>query len=339
MEENNPFQGAISAIDGLLACLIYLDKSGFGTSVTLHGDLCHQIDRYWEHLRQIASTQAIHSLAALINSFSSSTQFYEIAIFTFRNVLVGAKPDTLKAIFSLCSLSYIVSCCLRNHNNFRDVELWRNAIRDPEERQIFSNLASIVWPQVSPVSIDGTLNHQMPLSIGSGAFAQSTAASQSSALGFDFMQEQWLFNGSSNAPWGVDAYDSAVTIGVENVQRTSSTLENLQGSAIMSNLVRFLTECGDVLHVFSGRGVTAKDLYSCIDFTQRGSEAKNVVNACVQRLKYDDACQNTSTGGILSVVERFVALGYLQNPEELRKYMLCVGRVCHLTIARGVQLS
>ncbi|KAF5547003.1 hypothetical protein FNAPI_8669 [Fusarium napiforme] len=326
MEAGDPSKEAISAIDGLLACLMYLDKTNSQVTSPFVHDLETQIGRYWERLGQVVSTQATQSLTALFNSFNSSMTFLEVAIFTFRNVLVGAKPDSLNAIFPLCSLSYIVSCCLQNHDNFRDIELWRNAIRDPEERQIFSTLAGIVWPLISTVSIDGTLNPQMPLTIRPGASTQSTAATQSLALAFDFMHEEWLFNNLPNAPCELDAVPDSSVTRIENWQRTSNTLEDLQGSAIVSNLICFLTECGDLLHVFSGRGVTAKDLYSCIAFTQGGSEAKNVVNACVQRLKDDDACQNTSTGGILSVVERFVALGYLQSPKELRKYMLCVGR-------------
>ncbi|TVY71952.1 hypothetical protein Focb16_v011502 [Fusarium oxysporum f. sp. cubense] len=317
---------AISAVDGLLACLIYLKTDSEMTDPFVH-DLCHHIDRYWERLGQISSTQTTPNLTTLLNSFKSSTQFHEVAIFTFRNVLVGAKPDSLNAIFSLCSLSYIASCYLRNYDNFRAIEVWQNAIRDPQEREVFINLAGVVWPQVSLISIDDTLNSQMPTVIRLGASTQPNAATQSSALGFDFMRDEWLFNDLSNAVWELDAMpDSSVTIGIENLQRTSSTLEDLQGSAIVSNLICFLTECGDLLHVFSGRGVTTKDLYSCIAFTQGGSEAKNLVNSCIQRLKSDDSSQNPCTAGIASIVERFVALGYLQTPEELRKYMLYVGR-------------
>ncbi|KAI1038905.1 hypothetical protein LB503_007928 [Fusarium chuoi] len=127
-----------------------------------------------------------------------------------------------------------------------------------------------------------------------------------------YMQSESLLSNLPGLFWGLDATNiSAAAIMVEDFLPASSTLEDLQGSAIVSNLICFLTQCGDLLH----------DLYSCIAFTQGGSEAKNVVNACVQRLKNDYACQNASTGGILSIVERFVALGYLQTTEELRKYM------------------
>ncbi|KAH7260776.1 uncharacterized protein BKA55DRAFT_686359 [Fusarium redolens] len=327
MESDSPNKEAISAVDGLLACLMYFDKTSSEMANPFVRNFCQQINHYWERLRQFAPTQTTPSLTTLFNSFNSSTQFYEVAIFTFRNVLVGAKPDSLNAIFSLCSLSYIASCCLRNHDILWDIDVWRNAIRDPQDRQIFSDLAGVVWPQVSPISTDDTLKAQMPTVIRLSASGHQNPPTQSSALGFDFVQDESLFDDLSNTFWELDAMpDSPVTIGIENSLRTSSSLQDLQESVIMSNLICFLTECGELLHVFSGRGVTTKDLYSCIAFTQGGSEAKRLVNSCVQRLRSDIASQNPSTVGTVSIVERFVALGYLQTPEELRKYMLCVGR-------------
>lgn len=297
-------------------------------------DLCHHVDRYWERLGEISSSQTTPNLTALLNSFESSAQFYELAIFTFRNVLVGAKPDSLSAIFSLCSLSYIASCCLRNYDNFRDIEVWQNAIRDPQEREVFINLAGVVWPRVSLTPTDDVLNSQMSTVIEPGFSTHQNATTQSLALVFDFLQDEWIFGGLSNAVCEPDVMpDSSVAIDVENLHRTPSTLEDLQGSAIMSNLICFLTERGDLHHVLSGGGVTAKDLYSCIAFTQGGSEAKNRVDSCLRRLKSDGTSQNSCTAGILSIVERFITLGYLQTPEELRQYMLCIGRVCDQTTA------
>ncbi|RBA19150.1 hypothetical protein FPRO05_10079 [Fusarium proliferatum] len=324
--ESIQYNSAISAIDGLFALFVYLDKTESEMMATFHDDLRHQIDRYWQGLRQIASSHTAPSLTALFHSFNSSTQFYEVAIFTFRNVLVGAKPDSLNAIFSLCSLSYIASCCLRNFDNFRDIRVWRNAISDPQERKAFRDLAGIIWPHVSPVSIEDTLYSQLP-TVTRPETTHQNAATHISAIGFDFVPDEWLSNDLPDVVLELDAMaDSSVRIGIGNLQRTSSTLEDLQGSAIVSNLIYFLTECGDLLHVFSGRGVTIRDLYSYIAFNQGGSEAKNLVNSCVQRLKSDGASRNPPAAGIISVVERFVALGYLQTPEEVRKYMLCVGR-------------
>ncbi|EMT72520.1 hypothetical protein FOC4_g10001674 [Fusarium odoratissimum] len=185
-----------------------------------------------------------------------------------------------------------------------------------------------------------TKQTQMPTLMRLGVSGQQNPPRRNSVIEFDFMQEESLFSDIPNPFWELEAMSESSFTSVENLQRTSSTLKDLQASAIVSNLICFLTECGDLLHVFSGRGVTTKDLYSCIAFTQGGSEAKTLVNSCVQRLKSYDASQNPPTAGIISIVERFVALGYLQTPEELRKYMLCVGRVSGQTPPKtGVQLS
>ncbi|RBR14760.1 hypothetical protein FVER53590_03549 [Fusarium verticillioides] len=326
MKSDSPNKEAISAVDGLLACLIYLRTNPQVTDPFVR-DICHHLNHYWERLGPILSTQTTPNLTTLLNSFESSAQFHEVAIFTFRNVLVGVKPGSLNAIFSLCSLSYIASCCLRSYDNFRDIEVWQNAIRDPQEREVFINVASIVWPQASLTPINDALNSQISTVIEPVATTHQNATTENLAVEFNFLQDEWMFSDLSNEAWEFDVMpDPSVAIDVENLHRTPSTLEDLQGSAIMSNLICFLTKCGDLLHVFSGRGVTTKDLYSCIAFTQGGSEAKNLVNSCVQRLKSHDASQNPAIMGIISIVERFVALGYLQTPKELRMYMLCVGK-------------
>ncbi|KAF5978241.1 hypothetical protein FCOIX_6019 [Fusarium coicis] len=321
MEAGDPFKNAISAIDGLFASFIYLDKTGTEMPTTFHDGLCHQIDLYWERLGQIASTQTIPDFIPLFNSFNTSTHFCEVAIFTFRNVLVGAKPESLRDIFSLCSFSYIASCCLQNHDNFRDLDAWQSAIRNPQVRQLLSDVAAVVWPPMPSIATENACKSQTPIVLC------ENPPTQSSSDELWYMQDETLLNNLPDLLWGLDATNnSGTTIVAEELLPTSSTLEDLQGSAIVSNLIGFLTECGDLLHVFSGREVTTKDLYSCIAFTQGGSKAINVVNACVKRLKSDGAPQSSSTAGIISIVERFIALGYLQTPEELRKYMLCVGR-------------
>ncbi|CVK94422.1 uncharacterized protein FMAN_03533 [Fusarium mangiferae] len=326
MDSYSPNKEAISAVDGLLACLIYLDETGSEPTDPLVRSLRQQTGHYWESLTRLASTHTIPCFTALYNSFDSRTHFYEVAIFTFRNILVGIKPHSLNNIFPLCSLSYIASCCLQNHDNVFDIEVWRSAILDPEERQTFSNLAGIVWPQVPSILTDDPLEPQL-LTLLLGASTYQNPSAQSSTLGFDFMQDESLLNDLSDPFLDFNAIpDSPVAFGIEISQPTSSSLQGLQGSAIVSNLISFLTECGDFLHVFSGRAVTTKDLYSCIAFIQGGARVKSVINTCLKRLKSDETSQSLSAVGILYIVERFVALGYLQTPEELRKYMLCVGR-------------
>jgi hypothetical protein len=338
MDAGSPFEEAISAADGLHASLIYYTETSPTSespalqSLPLIVDMRIELESYWDSLTRIASAQSIPGFNSVHDSFGNFTQFYELAILTFRNVLIGASPDTLNAVFSLCSLSYIASCCLRlrgkpyNDDVLRDVDVWRVAIRDNEECQMFSDLADALWPQVSSISsgnasepydlmpvlgLPGNSSHQNePI--------QSLPAETDSLLN-NLPDDFWTFTATAN---------SSLSFGAD-LHRTSSSLQDLQGSAIVSNLIHFLKECGEPLRMFSGGGVTTKGLYSYIAFNQRGSETKNTVATCVQRLKADESLQHASTRGVLSVAERFVELGYLQSVDELRGFLLTVGRVSY----------
>ncbi|KAM0245547.1 hypothetical protein ACHAP5_005354 [Fusarium lateritium] len=121
---------------------------------------------------------------------------------------------------------------------------------------------------------------------------------------------------------------SHALVDVGSTHHTSS-LADLQGSAIMLNITRFLENCGDSIQIFSGRelSVTAKDLRSCVAFNQKGFAAKNLITTSfIQPLRECEICKEPSIPGILSIVDRFVDLGYLQTTGEVRDYMLFVAR-------------
>ncbi|RKK07144.1 hypothetical protein BFJ63_vAg15996 [Fusarium oxysporum f. sp. narcissi] len=335
MDAGSPFEEAISAVDGLHASLIYhteispASESPALQILPLIRDMRVELGNYWESLARIASTQSIPGFNSVHGSFGNFTQFYELAILTFRNVLIGARPDTLNAVFSLCSLSYIASCCLRingkSHNDdvLGDVDVWRAAIRDDKECQMFSDLADALWPQVSSIS---SANAPRPYDMTPTLGLPGNSSHQNEPIQALPAEVNSLLNNLPDSFWTFDATpNSSLSVGLD-LQRTSSSLQDLQGSAIVSNLIHFLKECGEPLRIFSGGGVTTKDLYSYIAFNQRGSETKNTVATCVQRLKADETLQHASTRGILSVAERFVELGYLQSIDELRGYLLTVGR-------------
>ncbi|KPM43030.1 hypothetical protein AK830_g3566 [Neonectria ditissima] len=71
----------------------------------------------------------------------------------FRSTLTGTAPNDLRKIFALTSLSYVVSCLLRDRNRLAEedvlagIQIWMNAIQDQEERKAFTTLASRLWPE------------------------------------------------------------------------------------------------------------------------------------------------------------------------------------------------
>ncbi|KAG5663497.1 hypothetical protein KAF25_001433 [Fusarium avenaceum] len=148
------------------------------------------------------------------------------------------------------------------------------------------------------------------------------------------MEDDSLTYDMPDSFWGcfgtVDEYpatpNSHALVDVGNAHHASS-LEDLQGSAIMLNITRFLEECGESMLIFSGRGLTAKDLRSCVAFNQQGFATKNLITTSfIQPLRENGICKEPSISGILSIVDRFVDLGYLQTIGEVRDYMLFVGR-------------
>lgn len=339
-------------IDGLLAILIYFNKTkSFTDPETLHSHkywgLVHGIQAtlgcYWQRLASVPPAQELPGLEALLRSFPTPMSFYEAAIFTFRNTSTGPKPESLDAAIALCILSHVALSYLRQLHGSVDRDLsfdsnvWRDTIQDLEHRQTFSRLIEILFPETLPLVSCHASQLLPPAGVSdlpSSTPHQNEAAEALPPTIFTIEDDLAIYDmldsflGCSDA---VDAYpatpSSHAMVGVGTAHHTSS-LADLQGSAIMLNITRFLEECGESMLIFSGRGLTAKDLRSCVAFNQQGFAAKSIItNSFIQPLQEYDICKEPSVSGILSIVDRFVDLGYLQTIGEVRDYMLFVGRV------------
>ncbi|KAF4445665.1 hypothetical protein F53441_10614 [Fusarium austroafricanum] len=285
-----------------------------------------ELERYWTRFISIDSSQALPTLQPdlenLLRSFRHSTQLCEKAIITLQNVLMGASPHTLDAIFSLCSLSYITSCCLQINGKpgyydiCFDTNAWQSTISDPIQRSVFNHLASILWsftPTPIPTS-SAALYPAAPSTPGlSSSFVPQITLNQTSSSELGFIEDYMPLN-----------HFPELFSGLEHKQHPWITLRE---SASMSNMIYFLKECEELLNIFSGDGVTTKDPYSRIAFYREGPETKDYLNLCIQRLREDNSFQEPSTSAILCIAERFVDLAYLQTIEELRAYALMIGKV------------
>ncbi|CAJ0548574.1 Ff.00g021870.m01.CDS01 [Fusarium sp. VM40] len=338
-------------IDGLLAILIYLDKTKLFADPQIIQSHKHwgfvqhirfALDWYRERLISVTLTQELPGLEALLRSFPTPMSFYEAAIFTFRNTLTGPKPESLDAVIALCIFSHVTLSYLRQLHGSVDCDLsfdsnvWRDTIQDLEHRQTFSRLIEILFPETLPL-VSCHASQLLPpagvLDLPSSTPHQNEAAEALPPTIFTIEDDLAIYDmldsflGCSDA---VDAYpatpSSHAMVGVGTAHHTSS-LADLQGSAIMLNITRFLEECGESMLIFSGRGLTAKDLRSCVAFNQQGFATKNLITTSfIQPLRKYDICKEPSISGILSIVDRFVDLGYLQTIGEVRDYMLFVGR-------------
>ncbi|KAG5790090.1 hypothetical protein H9Q69_010857 [Fusarium xylarioides] len=168
---SSTFPNPIMAIDGLLAGLIYLDNTRSSATHVPNAelrdtapwqcilDLRIEIKQYWDALTNITQTEDSPGLNSLLKSFPTPVQLYEAAIFTFRNISTGSKPESLENIFAICSLSYAASICSQRmgkpdiDSNFRDINIWRDSIGDPQNRQLFNDLIQRLWAGGGDITI------------------------------------------------------------------------------------------------------------------------------------------------------------------------------------------
>ncbi|KIL84863.1 hypothetical protein FAVG1_11733 [Fusarium avenaceum] len=333
MRISSPHTEAMLPIDGLLASLIYLDKTKLFADLQIiqshkHWgfvqDIRSALDWYWDRLISVTLAQELPGREALLRSFPTPMSFYEAAIFTFRNTLTGLKPESLDAVIALCILSHVALSNLRQLHGSVDCDLyldnnvWRDTIQDLGHRQTFSRLIEILFPETLPLVSRHTAQPLPParaLDLPSSTPHQNEAAEALPPTIFTIEDDMAIYDmldsflGCSGA---VDTYpatpSSHAMVGVGTAHHTSK-------------------QCGESMLIFSGRGLTAKDLRSCVAFNQQGFATKNLITASfIQPLRKYDICKEPSILGILSIVDRFVDLGYLQTICEVRDYMLFVGR-------------
>lgn len=328
------------AIDGLHASLIYvgeLNPSTHALSAQLQGmarweailDFRMEIERYWEKSINITRSQDLPSLEILFTSFPTPAHLYEAAIFTFRSVSTGAEPDSLENVFALCSLSYVAT--LRSQradkpdvdNIFRDINIWRDSISDPRHRQPFSELIQRLWEDMTASSSQTEqLFHSASPFNGQNYMAPQGAIMHNIALLGDFSDPFWgsLFEGpgSSQGP----NFQVTVTEGtpptVSDAPEPQLPSGDLRQSAVMNILTSFIANCGDLMDLLGGHGVTMKGPHSDVSL-----EVKNFTQA----LRRHDSFGDPSARGILAIVDRFVDLNYFQSINEIQDYIIIVGKV------------
>ncbi|KAH7218870.1 hypothetical protein DER44DRAFT_758859 [Fusarium oxysporum] len=344
---------AVSAADGLLASLLYLNQAtpvmdqrpNAGLFILQNLDswaslyeIRINLERCRNRLIKTIPALGLEGLDTTLDSFISPIRFYEAAIFSFRNTLTGLSPDTLGNVVALCSLSHITSRYLHIkgnriiHNILPDISLWRNTICNHEHRQAFSDLIEVLWSDATrpPYRILNPFPFQASVEIGNPlhstyqAVPSNIPVAQNESVWDEFLASLDFFAIPDRQ---AEQNNHADSDGIQLAGFQIPDLHRLQGSAIITNLTYFLEDCGELVHILSGRGITAKDLHSYVSFNQNGSEIKNRINSSyIQPLQQDDSFKDSSVLGILSIVDRFVDLGYLQSIDEVREYMIIVGK-------------
>ncbi|KAF5582710.1 hypothetical protein FPCIR_9381 [Fusarium pseudocircinatum] len=333
------------AIDGLLAGLIYLDNTRPSTTDIPNAelrdmapwqcilDLRVQVKQYWDALTNITQTEDLPGLNSLLKSFPTPVQLYETAIFTFRNISTGSKPDSLENIFAICSLSYVASIYSQRMGKpdtdsiFRDINIWRDSIGDPQNRQLFNDLTQRLWAGGGDMAITSCQTGQS-LHSASQPFHDPGYISHQNAT----MQDISLFSNFPDPCWG-GLFDVPGSVPGPNFQMTGTiagfhptvldipgpqlSSADLRQSAVMTILTSFIANCGDLMDILSGHGVTTIGPHSDVPLK---------VKSFTQALRQCDCFEDPSARGILAVVDRFAELNYFQNIDEIQDYIIIVGK-------------
>uniref|UniRef100_A0A0D2XP04 Uncharacterized protein n=1 Tax=Fusarium oxysporum (strain Fo5176) TaxID=660025 RepID=A0A0D2XP04_FUSOF len=123
-------------------------------------------------------------------------------------------------------------------------------------------------------------------------------------------------------------YLDAIWFSLESVRnRMLELVPKLGLRGIDNTLDSFINPCGDLFQVLSGLWVTAKHQYSPSSALKQARPQSDDVKSCTQRMRQDESFQDPFSLGILSIVDTFIQLGYLQTPEDVQEYMILVGKV------------
>ncbi|KAH6959314.1 hypothetical protein DER45DRAFT_644601 [Fusarium avenaceum] len=365
MEIADSLTQILSAADGLLASLIFLESAP--SAVNQHHcsaiPLAQQNPESWATLSNIQieleacrvsvvteiAVLGFIGLDATLDSFVNSTLFFEAALGSFRNTLTGTPPNTLGDAVALCSLSQITSCYLRNKGNanvldiLSNIDIWESTFSDPGHWQAFNDLV-----------------HALRRKTNSSSQPYRTSSLHSPQAPADFsIPSHWACQEMPpEIPWQCDFKDYSWeenhlmpdSLVLPNLQFSSHDeqndhtvlerplgtplsapqvpdLQNLQGSAVITNLVHFLEECGDLLQILSGRGVTTSCLSPGTSTGQNQSEVQTTIKSSFIQPLQDNKLfvGNLSAQRLLVVADRFVELGYLRSVDETRRYLINVG--------------
>ena len=86
--------------------------------------------------------------------YGSSKGMLDTGLTTFRDVLDGQEPQSLKEVFAFTCLSYIMSNLLQKHGRMEgspvlaDTDRWRLAIKNEKDRLVYDEVVKILWPEI-----------------------------------------------------------------------------------------------------------------------------------------------------------------------------------------------
>ncbi|KLP21779.1 uncharacterized protein LW94_4079 [Fusarium fujikuroi] len=336
----------LSATDGFLAGLIYLSATKPATtqrrvvvSFTNARQTWKYLEDIWLNLENVRNRTLelvprlrLAGVYSTLDCFINPVQFFQAAVLSLRNTLIGRPPNTFGDVVALFCLSQIMSRHLRSCHNLAmsdsqfDIDQWGNTISRYDHRQAFASLIRALFPEITPAaSPSGFLE---PATYQATPFEPPLRESEliGSFSGYSDMIPN-LLSLVGFQPTDQEAHNDLYTFGETGFQ-TLAPLDP-HGSALVANFTLFLEQCGDLFQNLSGSWVTAMNQYSPSSALNRARPQSNDVSSYLQRMRQGGSFQDPSSMGILSIVDTFVQLGYLQTPKDVQEYMIIVGkRIC-----------
>lgn len=109
---------------------------------------------YMKFLRLTANHNS-RGIKMLRRMYGSPKGMLGTGITTFRDVLEGQEPQSLKEIFAFTCLSYVMSKLLQKHGRMEgsqvlaDTDRWRLAIKKEKDRLVYDEVVKILWPKIN----------------------------------------------------------------------------------------------------------------------------------------------------------------------------------------------
>ncbi|KAM0441311.1 hypothetical protein ACHAPT_000620 [Fusarium lateritium] len=116
-------------------------------------DVQDRMQRYWQNFVNTSQELGMPIIDELHQTYQDARGLRETGFFAFRNTQIGLDPNDIANVFAFCSLSYVVSDLLHERGRLEKTEIlagvtdWLNALKIPEEREVFKKLGERLWPE------------------------------------------------------------------------------------------------------------------------------------------------------------------------------------------------
>ncbi|EEU48259.1 uncharacterized protein NECHADRAFT_75648 [Fusarium vanettenii 77-13-4] len=264
----------------------------------------------WKHFDKVSQSLDEQIITRLRETYHDAKSLREAGVFAFRDILTGDARKNIETFFAFCSLSHVMAGLLHTRGRLDKTEIlaglpvWLDALEDQEDQEAFQKLAQNLWPEAN--------THSFELNTPVAMLPDSLLASASiPSIGL-----------LSAVPFVPPSVPKRRSDALGAVLAYMDNPAGLHATKIFDAVVQYCSDNGDFWYDLSGRGIISKDNGSRLDWNGwRAGEKKSIQEQYLARLLLEKDKRDMTSRGIVSVVEGFVDMGYLQSTDETRRYM------------------